>query len=259
MIEIRKLRKAYGSSIAVDELDLDIEAGCVFGFIGRNGAGKTTTIRMMMGLLEPTAGTVRLGGHDVRRSPEAAKAITGYLPDHPFLYDKLTGGELLHFVGGLYGMARRECESRIEELLADFALSERRGELTETYSHGMKQRLALAAALLHRPRILILDEPMVGLDPQGALDLRRLLARLAAGGVTIFLSTHSLAVAQELCSRIGVLDRGRLVAEGNLAELLAMHRADGNGVARGERATGATEPSLEAVFLELVGAVDGQW
>jgi ABC-2 type transport system ATP-binding protein len=229
---------------------------------------------MMLGLLEPTSGTVVLGGHDIRRAPEAAKAITGYLPDHPYLYDKLTGEEFLRFIAGLYGIEPGEAERRARSLLADFALTERGEELTETYSHGMKQRLALAGALIHRPRILVLDEPMVGLDPQGALDFRRLLGQLAASGVTIFLSTHSLAVAEELCTRIGVLDRGRLVALGTLAELRARaglaakpsggaddaarggeHASNGASHANGR----AGEPSLEEVFLDLVGAADGQW
>src|SRR5437867_12839408 len=175
------LRKKYGLNVAVAGLDFTIEQGRVFGFIGANGAGKTTTIRMMMGLLAPTAGSGLLGGHDIRREPEAAKAITGYLPDHPFLYDKLTAREFLRFVGGLYGLGGGGLERRAGDLLAQFGLAERAGELTETYSHGMKQRLALAAALLHRPRILVLDEPMVGLDPQGTVALRRLLVELAAG------------------------------------------------------------------------------
>src|SRR6185436_5785990 len=213
------LQKTYGTLTAVGGLDFAVEAGCVFGFLGRNGAGKTTTIRMMMGLLEPSAGTVRLGGHDIRTAPEAAKTLAGYLPDRPYLYEKLTGSELLRFVGGLHGLARGEASARGRELLATFRLEERSGELIETYSHGMKQRLALAAALIHRPRILILDEPMVGLDPQGALALRRLLTGLAASGVTIFLSTHSLGVAEELCDRIGILDAGRLVAVGSLPDL----------------------------------------
>lgn len=247
MISLRSLRKSYGEAVAVHDLSLEIEPGCVFGFLGRNGAGKTTTIRMMMGILEPTAGTAVLCGHDIRTEPEAAKALTGYLPDHPYLYDKLTGSEFLAFVGGLHGLDRRECARRASGLLEDFALTDRAAELTETYSHGMKQRLALAAALIHRPRILVLDEPMVGLDPQGAHDFRRLLARLAGTGTTIFLSTHSLPVAEELCTRIGVLDHGRLLALGTLAELR-------------EHARGATAgASLEDVFLGLVGAVEGQW
>ena len=256
MIEIRGLSKQYGPLVAVDDLTLTIERGQLFGFIGRNGAGKTTTIRMMMGLLEPTEGTVCLGGFDIRREPERAKATTGYLPDHPFLYDKLTGLELLRFVGGLYGIERRECEARSQELLYDFALAERAHELVETYSHGMKQRLALAAALIHRPEILVLDEPMVGLDPQGALDFRRLLRRLGETGVTIFISTHSLAVAEEICDRFGILDRGRLMALGDLTELRA--RA-ARGPSNGNASDDGDGSSLESVFLRLVGAADGEW
>ncbi len=244
MIRCVALRKAYGSLVAVDDLDLTIETGEVFGFLGPNGAGKTTTIRMMIGLLAPTSGTVMLGGHDITKAPEAAKAVTGYVPDQPFLYDKLTGIEFLRFVGGLYAVERGELESRSADLLDEFSLVDRASELIETYSHGMKQRLTLAAALIHRPRILILDEPMVGMDPQGALGLRRLLGGLAASGVTIFLSTHSLGVAEELCDRIGILDRGRLIALGTLHEL------------RARTAGGFLEPfddSLEAVFLSLTG------
>ena len=246
MIRFVQLRKLYGTTVAVADLEFTVAAGQVFGFIGPNGAGKTTTIRMMMGLLAPSAGTVLLGDHDIGREPEAAKAITGYLPDHPFLYDKLTASEFLRFVGGLYGIGARELERRSADLLVEFGLAERAEELTETYSHGMKQRLALAAALVHRPRILVLDEPMVGLDPQGAVALRRLLADLSASGVTIFLSTHSLHVAEALCDRIGILDHGRLVAFGSLAEL------------RASAAMHADRPhmdgSLEAVFLAITGA-----
>jgi ABC-2 type transport system ATP-binding protein len=250
MIRATKLRKAYGPLVAVDDLDLEIAAGEVFGFLGPNGAGKTTTIRMMIGLLKPTSGTVCLGGHDIAREPEAAKAITGYLPDHPFLYDKLTGLEFLRFVGGLYAVPRRELERRCHELLEQFSLGDRQTELTETYSHGMKQRLALAAALIHQPKILVLDEPTVGLDPQGALDFRRLLSELAASGITIFLSTHSLPVAEELASRIGILDRGRLVALGSLHELRRQ--------AAEWPAIDARIESLESVFLTLLGpARDG--
>jgi ABC-2 type transport system ATP-binding protein len=243
VIRFEALRKQYGPLVAVDDLTLAIEPGAVFGFLGRNGAGKTTTIRMMVGLLEPTSGSVVLGGHDIRRAPEVAKSLVGYLPDHPFLYDKLTAGEFLRFAGGLHGLVRVECARRTDLLLGEFGLADQAGELVETFSHGMKQRLALAAALIHRPRILVLDEPMVGLDPQGALELRRLLARLATEGVTIFLSTHSLAVAEELCGRIGIIDRGRLVALGTLAELRAR--------ALPRTAGGA---SLETVFLDILDA-----
>jgi ABC-2 type transport system ATP-binding protein len=221
----------------------------VLGFLGRNGAGKTTTIRMMVGLLEPTAGTVTLDGHDIRRAPEAAKAVTGYLPDRPHLYDKLTGQEYLSFVGGLYGLHGADLRERSAALLAQLDLTEQADELVETFSHGMKQRLALAGALLHRPRILILDEPMVGLDPEGALELRRLLRELARAGVTIFLSTHSLAVAEDVSTRIAIVDRGRLVALGTLDELRLRAHA-----ARGSRRLGAGSPSLEEVFLDILGA-----
>ncbi len=260
MIRFDGLHKSYGDLVAVDRLTFEIPAGQVFGFIGRNGAGKTTTIKMMMGLLEPSEGTVSLGGFDIHERPREAKAITGYLPDHPYLYDKLTGSEFLSFVAGLYGVPERERESRGEELLGDFALTERAGELTETYSHGMKQRLALAAALVHRPKILVLDEPMVGLDPQGAQDFQRLLQQLSAGGVSIFLSTHSLSVAEALCDAIGVLDRGRLIALGTLEELRARATTAGDGEADDARVNGASAPeSLESVFLDLVGAAEGQW
>jgi ABC-2 type transport system ATP-binding protein len=250
MIRCVALRKTYGSVVAVNDLDLEIETGEVFGFLGPNGAGKTTTIRMMVGILMPTSGTVVLGGYDIRETPEAAKALTGYVPDQPALYDKLTGVEFLRFMGGLYGVEREELETRGADLLEEFGLLERAHELIETYSHGMKQRLTVAAALIHRPKILILDEPMVGMDPQGALALRRLLTGLAASGVTIFLSTHSLGVAEELCDRIAILDAGRLVAIGSLHELR-------------ERAAERPElepfdSSLEAVFLSLTGTSGGQ-
>jgi len=243
MIRCLGLTMTFGTLVAVDRLDLEVAAGTVFGFLGRNGAGKTTSIRMMVGLLAPTAGTALLGGHDIRRDPEAAKAVTGYLPDRPHLHGKLTGLEHLEFVGGLYGLAGREARARAGALLDELGLAAQAGDLVETYSHGMKQRLALAGVLIHRPRILILDEPMVGLDPEGARELRRRLRRLATDGTTIFLSTHSLAVAEEVSDRIGIVDRGRLVAAGTLAEL----RARGGG----------PEASLEDVFLDILGVGAG--
>jgi ABC-2 type transport system ATP-binding protein len=246
MIAFDRLCKRFGPLVAVDDLDFEIEVGTVFGFLGRNGAGKTTTIRMMMGLLEPTSGSVRLGGHDIGRDPDAAKRVTGYLPDRPHLYDKLTGLEYLTFVGGLFDLRRREADRRARALLDEMRLTAQGGELVETFSHGMKQRLALAGALMHRPRILVLDEPMVGLDPEGARELKARLAGLAADGVTIFLSTHSLSVAEEVCGRIGILDRGRLVALGSLDDLRARART-----AAGAEGEGRT---LEDVFLDILAA-----
>jgi len=246
MIALERLCKRFGPLVAVDALDFAIEAGTVFGFLGRNGAGKTTTIRMMMGLLQPSSGTVRLGGHDIATAPDDAKRVTGYLPDRPHLYDKLTGLEYLCFVGGLFDLGRRDAKQRALVLLDDFRLTSQAGELVETYSHGMKQRLALAGALMHRPRILVLDEPMVGLDPEGARELKTRIAALATDGVTIFLSTHSLAVAEEVCGRIGIIDRGRLVALGSLDELRARAKT-----AAGAERDGRT---LEDVFLDILHA-----
>jgi ABC-2 type transport system ATP-binding protein len=246
VIRIERLRKTYGSLVAVDDLSLEASPGTVLGFLGRNGAGKTTTIRMMVGLLEPTAGTVVLDGHDIRRTPEAAKAVTGYLPDRPHLYDKLTGREYLAFVAGLYGVPRGEVRPRMAALLDELDLAPQADALVETFSHGMRQRLALAGALVHRPRILVLDEPMVGLDPEGALELRRLLRRLARDGVTILLSTHSLTVAEDVSTCIAILDHGRLVALGTLAELRARAR-EAVGHSRAPSAA-----SLEDVFLDIL-------
>ena len=246
MIALERLCKRFGPLVAVDALDFAIEAGTVFGFLGRNGAGKTTTIRMMIGLLQPTSGTVRLGGHDIATAPDEAKRVTGYLPDRPHLYDKLTGLEYLCFVGGLFDLGRRDAKQRALVLLDDFRLTSQAGELVETYSHGMKQRLALAGALMHRPRILVLDEPMVGLDPEGARELKTRIAALATDGVTIFLSTHSLVVAEEVCGRIGIIDRGRLVALGSLDELRARAKT-----AAGAERDGRT---LEDVFLDILHA-----
>jgi ABC-2 type transport system ATP-binding protein len=249
VIRLERLRKTYGPLVAVDDLSLEVAPGTVLGFLGRNGAGKTTTIRMMVGLLEPTEGTVVLDGHDIRRAPESAKAVTGYLPDRPHLYDKLTGHEYLTFVAGLYRVRRGEARDRAAALLEQLGLAPQSDELIETFSHGMKQRLALAGALIHRPRILVLDEPMVGLDPEGARELRRLLRRLAGDGVTIFLSTHSLAVAEDVSTRIAIVDGGRLVALGTLEELRARAADAEHG---GRLRPGAS--ALEEVFLAIVGA-----
>jgi len=237
MIRVENLTKHYGKLAAVDSLNLDIPAGEIFGFLGPNGAGKTTTIKVMMGILRAGAGRVLLGGFDVEREPEKAKTITGYVPDRPFIYEKLTGGEFLKFVGALHHVEPAALERRTADLLETFELTAWREELVEGYSHGMKQRLVLGAALLHEPKILIVDEPMVGIDPRGARKLKDLFLALAKSGVAIFLSTHSVGVAEELCRRVGIIHKGKLIACGTMAELRQLAQVD--------------DGNLESAFLEL--------
>jgi len=239
MIELNDLTKRYGSTLAVDRLSLSVEKGEIFGFIGPNGAGKTTTIRMMAGVLGPTAGTVRISGIDMGSEPEAAKRLIGFIPDRPFLYEKLTGMEFLRFVSDLYGFTDGLFRKRAEELLIQFSLYDWSDHLIEAYSHGMKQRLIIASALLHEPRVIIVDEPMVGLDPAGIRMVKDLLRELAEGGTTIFMSTHTLEIAEDLCNRIGVIHHGRLVALGSTGDL--------RGTAQ------LREGDLEDVFLRLTG------
>ncbi len=237
MIELIHLTKQYGKLAAVDDLSLEVPAGEIFGFLGPNGAGKTTTIRVMMGILKATSGQVLLDGHDVVTEAQNAKAIAGFIPDRPFIYEKLTGREFLQFVGKLHGLDAAKLTQRIAELLERLELSVWQDELVEGYSHGMKQRLVVCAALLHRPRILVVDEPMVGMDPRGARTLKDLFCELAKNGATIFLSTHSIDTAEEICHRIGIIHKGKLIACGTMAEL--------NRQAAGNRG------NLESVFLEL--------
>ena len=240
MIELRNLTKRYGDTLAVDDVTLSVSAGEIFGFLGPNGAGKTTTIRMMMGLLQPTAGQILLGGHDLGREPLEAKRLCGFVPDRPHVYDKLTGVELLDFNADLYRIGAAEKEERRERLLRLFDLDEWCDELVESYSHGMKQRLVMAAALMHAPRILVVDEPTVGMDPRGARLLKQIFLGLAASGATVFMSTHSLEVAEELCDRIGIIHRGTLIALGTVEEL--------------RRQAGREDHSnLESIFLGLTG------
>ncbi len=237
MIELIHLTKRYGRLAAVDDLDLVVPAGEIFGFLGPNGAGKTTTIRVMMGILKATSGRVLLGGHDVVSAAQRAKAIAGFIPDRPFIYEKLSGREFLEFVGKLHRVEAARLAARIAELLEQLELSAWRDELVESYSHGMKQRLVVCAALLHEPRILVVDEPMVGMDPRGARTLKDLFCALARSGTTIFLSTHSIGVAEEICHRIGIIQKGKLIACGAMDEL----RSQASGHAG----------NLESVFLEL--------
>lgn len=243
MIQLVRLHKRFGDRDAVDRLSLDVAEGEVFGFLGPNGAGKTTTIRIMMGLLQPTSGRVRLGGHDLQVEPRAAKGLCGFVPDRPHLYEKLTGREFLEFVAGLYEVPQAAAQQRSGELLEMFALADVADDWIEAYSHGMKQRIALAGALIHAPRILVVDEPMVGMDPRGARLLKAAFRNLARNGVTIFLSTHSLDVAEETCDRIGIIHKGRLAAVGTIAELAERHAAE----------EGA-DSSLESLFLHLTAA-----
>ncbi len=243
MIELVQLTKRYGAITAVDDLSLRVEAGEVFGFLGPNGAGKTTTIRMMMGLLQPTSGKVFLGGHDLASDGIAAKRLCGFVPDRPYIHEKLTGAEFLDFVAGLYQVAPAVSAERRDDLLEMFDLTQWATELVESYSHGMKQRLVMAAALIHAPRLLIVDEPMVGMDPRGAKLLKRTFRQLARGGATVFMSTHSLEVAEETCDRIGIIHQGQLIAVGTLDELR-------------RQAGGHANSRLESIFLKLTGGED---
>ena len=237
MIRLINLSKNYGALTAVEPLNLVVPSGEIFGFLGPNGAGKTTTIRMIMGILKPTSGQVFLGDYDMAREPERAKAIAGFIPDRPFIYEKLSGCEFLQFVGKLHRMEAPSLARRISELLEHLELTPWKDELIESYSHGMKQRLVVCSALLHEPQILVVDEPMVGMDPKGARTLKDLFRALAARGTAIFLSTHSIGVAEEICHRIGIIQKGRLIACGGMEALYDQaHTKDGN---------------LESVFLEL--------
>jgi ABC-2 type transport system ATP-binding protein len=237
MIEIRHLSKRYGRLAAVDDLNLTVPAGEIFGFLGPNGAGKTTTIRVMMGILKATSGRVLLDGHDVVTEAQDAKAVAGFIPDRPFIYEKLSGREFLEFVGKLHRMQRALLERRIAELLDQLEMSAWQDELVESYSHGMKQRIVVCAALLHEPRILVVDEPMVGMDPRGARTLKDLFSELARSGTTIFLSTHSIGVAEEICHRIGIIQKGKLIACGAMDEI--------------RKRASISAGNLESVFLEL--------
>ena len=237
MIQLINLTKHYGKVAAVDGLDLEVPAGQIFGFLGPNGAGKTTTIRVMMGILKATSGRVLLNGHDVVSEAQKAKALAGFIPDRPFIYEKLSGSEFLQFVGKLHRLENEKLSRRIAELLEHLELSHWKDELVESYSHGMKQRLVVCAALIHQPRILVVDEPMVGMDPKGARTIKDLFCSLSKNGTTVFLSTHSISVAEEICHRIGIIQKGRLIACGTMSEL---H----------DRAAGR-HGNLESVFLEL--------
>ena len=213
MIRIENLTKKFGDFLAVDDLTIHLKAGEVYGFLGPNGAGKTTTIKMMAGLYAPTSGSISVGGFDIQRSPEEAKSIMGYIPDQPFLYEKLTGREFLHFSAGLYKMKHAETLEAIKELGSIFEIGTWIDRRTEFYSQGMRQRLVIVAALLHHPKVLLVDEPMVGLDARSAQIVKRVFKEKSLEGVAIFMSTHSLPIAEELCNRIGIIKNGRMAFE----------------------------------------------
>jgi ABC-2 type transport system ATP-binding protein len=239
MILIQNLVKKYGSFTAVDGVSLEVTPGEIHGFLGPNGAGKTTTIRIVAGLLKPTSGRILVNGHDMATDAERAKASLGFIPDRPFIYEKLTAGEFLRFHAGLYGMDGDGVAERVAEMLGLFELGRWEHELVESFSHGMKQRLVMSAAFLHRPQAVLVDEPMVGLDPRGARLIKDVFRRMSARGVGILMSTHTLEVAQEMCDRISIILKGRIIARGTVDELRAM--------------AGGGDEQLTPVFLKLTG------
>jgi len=236
MIRLENVTKRFGDKTAVDELSLAVEAGEIFAFLGPNGAGKTTTSKMMVGLLRPNAGRIAIGGHDVCRDYLAAKSLIGYIPDEPYLYDKLTGREFMEFVGRIFRIDATWAGREIDRLCELFSMADYLDSLTEEYSHGMKQRVVIASCLLHEPKVIIVDEPMVGLDPASAKLVKDVFRDHSRRGVTIFMSTHTLPVAEELAHRIGIILNGRLRAIGRRDEIARLAASDG---------------SLEDIYLKL--------
>ncbi|MEK6649651.1 MAG: ABC transporter ATP-binding protein [Bacteroidota bacterium] len=237
MIELHNVSKNFGTFTAVDDLSLIIPGGELFGFLGPNGAGKTTTIKMIAGLFAPTKGVIRVNGHDIVANPLEAKSTIAYIPDQPFLYDKLTGREFLYFVGGLYSLPKEHLHRRVGEVIEHFEIGQWVDKKAEDYSQGMRQRISIAAGLIHEPRTLIIDEPMIGLDPRSSKIVRETLRQQADRGVSILMSTHSLPTAEELCDRIGIIHRGKLV-----------YCDTRDGVRAFEA---SLDGKLESVFLEL--------
>lgn len=241
MIELTGLTKRYGRFTAVDGINLTIPRGELYGLLGPNGAGKTTTMRMIAGILQPTSGVVKISGINIQEDPLVAKSRLGFIPDRPFVYDKLTGVEFLRFVAGLYGMGGPEVEDRIDELLELFDLSRWKHELTESYSHGMRQKLIISSALVHLPEVIVVDEPMVGLDPKSARLLKDMLREFVTRGGTVLMSTHTLEIAEAMCDRIAIVQAGRIAAAGTMEEL--------------RHQTSSGDVSLEEVFLKLTGGL----
>jgi ABC-2 type transport system ATP-binding protein len=242
MLRLEGVVKRYGGFTAVAGLDLSVGRGEIFGFLGPNGAGKTTTIRMVSGVLQPTEGRIVVGGDDLHRNAESAKHRIGYIPDRPFLYEKLSGGEFLRFVAGLWGKCGPEVEERADRLLELFDLSNWKQALIESYSHGMRQKLLISSALVHQPELIVVDEPMVGLDPRSARILKDVMRSFVEAGGTVFLSTHTLEVAEALCDRIGIISGGRIIALGTMDDLRAQAHAGG--------------AHLEEIFLKVTHGED---
>jgi len=239
MIELLNVSKSFGENKAVSDLSLNVNYGEFFGFLGPNGAGKTTTIKLINGLLRPDEGTIKICGIDVQKNPELAKMKTGYVPDAPYLYEKLTAREYLEFIGGLYKLSSEKINSQIEWLFELFAMNDWADSRCEEYSHGMRQKVVFSSALIHNPEVLIIDEPMVGLDPQSGRLVKDLLKLYSQRGTTVFVSTHTLSLAEELCDRIGIVYNGRLIASGTLDDLRSKAEAGGE--------------NLERLFLKLTG------
>ncbi len=237
MIELRQLTKRFGSKVAVDDLTLTVQPGELFAFLGPNAAGKTTTIKMLVGLLRPTLGTALISGVDIQRAPIEAKRSLSYVPDVPYLYEKLTGWEFMQFIAGIYDLDRAWFDPRAMELLEMFGLDAVRHQLVEDYSHGMRQKLVMSAALVRDPEVIIIDEPMVGLDPRSAKLFKDIMRERARAGCTIFMSTHTLSVAEDIADRIGIMNQGRLIAVGTLDEL--------------RKSSGDDTACLEEAFLQL--------
>lgn len=237
MLNLINLTKKFGAFTAVNDVNLSIKAGDFFGFLGQNGAGKTTTIKMIAGLYTPTSGKILINNIDIYKNPIEAKSLIGYIPDQPFLYEKLTGREFLYFSGGLYSIDKKRLTNKIEETIDLLQIGEWVDKRTEDYSQGMKQRIIIASSLLHNPKLLVVDEPMIGLDPQSAVVVKNVLKNLANNGAAIFMSTHSLNVAEEVCTRIGIIKDGRMIYEDKKEVVETIRGSDHN--------------NLESLFLHL--------
>lgn len=237
MLRLTNVTKRFGNFIAVDGLNLFVPQGELFGFLGPNGAGKTTTIKMIVGLYSLSAGSITINGYDITHQPLAAKAQIGYIPDQPFLYDKLSGHEFLYFSGGLYGLTKTQLTKRIDELVNILKIGDWLEQRCENYSQGMRQRIAIAAAFLHDPALIVVDEPMIGLDPQTAQIIKNFFRQQIASGKTIFMSTHSLYVAEEICTCVGIINQGRLIFADRLEKLQSLQAQKGH--------------SFEQLFIEL--------